>query len=308
MQFKGLIQFIKILRRALRSLKNNDPLRMAAATAFFTTFALPPILIILIQILGLVLGPASISDHLFEHLGDIIGTDSVAQIKSTLTGFQSLARNWYITIGGSIFLFFVATTLFKVIKDSLNQLWNIKAYPTAGFKTRVKSRLISMAVIVVAGLLFLGVLLAEGLQALLDDYILEMWPNYGSLFFLVMNQVLSVVIVTSWFAVLFKYLSDGNPSWRVTLAGALFTGVFFTIGKLILGWLLTMSNIQNIYGASGSLVLLLLFVFYTSFILYYGAIFTRVWAEFKNQPIEPQKHAYKYQLSEIKKIETTVGG
>jgi membrane protein len=273
---------------------------MAAATAFFATFALAPIIIILVQIFGLIFNPESISDHLLDHLEEVIGTDSVEQIRQTLHGFKQLAINWYITLGGFVFLVFVSTTLFVVIRNSLNQLWNIKTYTKSKFNSRLFTRLKSVAVILVSGLLFLAVLLTETILAILREYITEVWPYSTSLLFVILNQLISVSIVTIWFAVIFKYLSDARLPWNTTIAGALFTGILFTIGKLILGWMLKLSNIQTIYGASGSFVLLLLFVFYCSFILYYGAMFTRVWTEFQKSSIQPQKNAYKYIVSEIK--------
>jgi membrane protein len=300
MKFPSPIQFAKLLVYAFRGLKNNDPLRMAAATAFFATFALAPILIILIQILGLILNPQSISDHLFGHLAEIVGNESVGQIRQTLQGFKQLASNWYITIGGFIFLIFVATTLFAVIRNSLNQLWGIKTYGKSAFNARLVNRLKAVAVIMISGILFLGVLLGEGMLALMKEYIIELWPDTSTLLFALLNQVASILIVTIWFAVIFKYLSDAILKWNTAIVGASFTGVLFTMGKLILGWVLALSNIQTIYGASGSFVLLLLFVFYCSFILYYGAMFTRVWAEYHRSSIEPRKNAYKYMLSEVK--------
>lgn len=300
MQILSPIEFGRILIHAFRELKNNDPLRIAAATAFFATFALAPIMIILIQILGLILDPQSISDHLFEHLSEIIGSESVSQIKQTLQGFTGLAKNWYITLGGFVFLIFVATTLFAVIRNSLNQLWGIKTFSKRTFNVKLVSRLKAVVVIMMSGILFLAVLLGEAILALLNEYITELWPDASSFLFAVLNQFASILIVTIWFAVIFKYLSDANLNWNTTIAGALFTGILFTIGKLVLGWVLALSNIQTIYGASGSFVLLLLFVFYCSFILYYGAMFTRVWSEYHKVPIAPRKNAYKYVLSEFK--------
>jgi membrane protein len=299
MQFPSPIQFGKLLFHTLRELKHNDPLRMAAATAFFATFALAPILIILIQILGLILDPQSISDHLFGHLAEIVGNESVAQIRQTLDGFKKLANNWYITVGGFIFLIFVATTLFTVIRNSLNQLWGIRPHHKRAFNVKLANRFKAFAVIMVSGILFLAVLFGEGFLALMNEYISELWPGSATILFAILNQVISILIVTIWFAVIFKYLSDATLKWNTTIAGALFTGLLFTAGKLILGWILALSNIQTIYGASGSFVLLLLFVFYSSFILYYGAMFTRVWAEYNRSPIEPKRNAYKYVLSEV---------
>jgi membrane protein len=299
MHFPSVIQFIRLLRDAFSGLKNNDPLRMAAATAFFATFSLAPILIILIQLLGLLFGPESISDHMVDHLAEIIGEASAEQIKQTLQGFKHLARNWYITMGGFLFLTFVSTTLFAVIRDSLNQLWSIKTYASPAFRTTLLQRLKAVAVIMISGILFVGVLFGEAIVSLLREYISEIWPGSTTILFGLLNQAISVVIVTIWFAVIFKYISDAHLAWNPTLVGALFTGILFTGGKLLLGWMLALSNIQTIYGASGSFVLLLLFVFYCSFILYYGAMFTRVWAEYQHSSIEPRNNAYKYIVSEI---------
>jgi membrane protein len=296
----SLRELFGILKKAAVDLKNNDPLRMAAATAFFTTFALPAILIIFIQIFGLVVDPESFSDHLFEHLGSILGNSSADQIKQTLMGFRRLASNVFIGIGGFIFLVFVATTLFKVIRDSLNQLWNIKVYSGTGVKFKLQARIRAMLIIMISGLLFLTTILGEAVQALLLDYIKEIWAGSTSLLYALINQFISIMVVTIWFTLIFRLLANGRPVWKVAFSGGLFTGVLFTIGKLLLAWMLGFSNIDTIYGASGSIVLILLFVFYSSFILYFGATFTYAWAEYVNRPIVPKKHAYSYELSEIK--------
>ena len=158
----------------------------------------------------------------------------------------------------------------------------------------------SMIVILLAGLLFVTVMAAETAQAVLRDYFNEYWKGSGSFLIIALNQIVSVGVVTLWFTVLFKFLPDGHPSWKVAWMGGLFTGVLFTIGKLFLAWMLAKGNLKNIYGASGSFVLVLLFVFYVSMILYYGGMFTRVWAEHKKDPIIPSKFAYQYELAEIK--------
>lgn len=295
-----LVTFAQLLRRALTGFRQNDPLRMAAATAFFATFALPAILIILIQIFGWFVNPDKLSTHLFAHLAPMFGKDSVSQIRGTLQGFRKLAQNPYITIGGFLFLTFVATTLFKIIKDSLNQLWNIRPKATSKLGIRIMRRGKSMIVILLAGLLFVAVMAAETAQAVLRDYFNEYWKGSGSFLIIALNQIVSVGVVTLWFTVLFKFLPDGHPSWKVAWMGGLFTGILFTLGKLFLAWMLAKGNLKNIYGASGSFVLVLLFVFYVSMILYYGGMFTRVWAEHKKDPIIPSKFAYQYELAEIK--------
>lgn len=298
---RKLIAFIQVLGQSVKLLGQNDPLRMAAATAFFTTFALPAILVILIQVLGIFIDRRTVSAHLFEHLAVILGSESGNQLRDVLRGFRRIAENPIVTILLFVFLLFVATTLFKVIRDSINQLWSIRGHKRKGIQSAVQNRLIAFAVILVAGILFLLSLFAEGIQALLRDYISEVWSRPMSSIFSIFNQVISLIVVTVWFAILFRFLPNGRPEWRICIAGGLFTGVLFTIGKLVVRYFLSMSNINDIYGASGSFVLILLFVFYASFMLYYGAMFTKVWAEYRKRPIRPNDHSYSYIITEIEK-------
>ncbi len=294
----AILNFGGLLKKSLLELSQNDPLRMAGATAFFTTFALPPILIIIIQVLGLVFNPQNISRQLFATLSGLVGRESVQQIIDTLMAFRKLAQNWAITIGGFLFLLFVATTLFKIIKSSINQIWKIKVFERRGVWKNLNTRAKSVLVIVVAGVLFVIGLVAEAAQAYLGKYIFELSPLLASYYKSVLNYLMSIVIVTAWFAIVFRYLPDGRPLWKVALTGALVTSILFNIGKLVLRWLLTYSNINTVYGASGSIVLLLLFVFYSSLILYFGATFTKVWAQHHGMPIRPRPYAQHYHLTE----------
>ncbi len=224
-----LIDYFKLFTKALSEFSKNDPLRMGGATAFFTTFALPPILVILIQVLGLIYSTDKIRRQLFDNLEGIIGTESGVQILNVLTGFGELARNWYITVGGFIFLLFVATTLFKIIKSSLNQLWKVKVVRKRGLWRGLQSRLQSIIVILIAGVLFVISILAEAAQAFLGHYIFEVSPLIATYFNTALNHLLSVIIVTLWFSIVFRYLPDARPGWKVALKGAFITSILFNI-------------------------------------------------------------------------------
>ncbi len=292
---KGLC---KIFRLAFKEFKQNEPLRLAGATAFFTTFALPPILIILVQIIGLVFRKEGISNNFFSSLSRILGKQGAGQIQETFQGFTSLAKNGFIAVGGFLFLLFVATTLFKVIKDSMNQLWKVKLRNNKA-ADQLKGRMTSLAIILIAGFLFVTALLAEGVEAFLHRYTGSWHSLTGSFINILLNQLISVVIVTTWFTVLFKMLPDAKVSWRVSFAGGLFTGLLFSAGKIFIRSMLTAGNLSTIFGASSSIVLLLLFVFYCSFILYYGACFTKVYADYVHDPIKAANHAIEYKLVEV---------
>lgn len=296
----SLKQLGTLLVVSFKDLRQNEPLRLAGSTAFFTTFALPPILIILIQIIGLVFRIENLRDKFFTRLAEVLGRQSAAQVMETFLGFKSLARNWEITLIGSVFLMFVATTLFKVIKGSLNQLWNVKVAAKRPLKMQFESRAISMIVILLAGILFTGSMLVEGIESFFRNYTGELNGETANFLNILLNLAISIVIVTCWFSVLFKVLPDAKSSWKVVIAGGLFTGVLFSAGKIIIRYMLGFGNLNNIFGASSSFVLLLLFVFYSSFILYYGACFTKAYAGFIKDPIKPAHYAIAYKLVEVK--------
>ncbi|MBD0297247.1 MAG: YihY/virulence factor BrkB family protein [Bacteroidota bacterium] len=300
---KDIYQLPRLLSAALKDLLKNDPLRMAGATAFFTTFALPPILVILIQVLRLVLDPQQIRLELYHSLSDIVGPEAVQQLREVIQSFRRLAQNWYITIGGFLFLVFVATTLFKVIQGSLNQIWQIRPHKEKGLLKGLRTRFHSILVILVAGVLFVIGIMVEGARAFIGKYIFDFSPLLSVYFNTIVNSVFSIIIVTLWFVIMFRYLPDGRPDWPVAFAGSFLTALLFTVGKIVLHWLLTYSNINTLYGTSASIVLLLLFVFYSAMILYYGAAFTKVWGTYKRRPILPLPHAMYYKL-----VETEVEG
>jgi membrane protein len=287
-----------LLRRSLSELQRNDPLRMAGATAFFTTFALPPIIVILIQVLKLVLDPEMIRNELFDSLSEIVGPEAVAQLNRVLLGITRLAHNWWVTAAGFLFLVFVATNLFSIIKHSINQIWKIKPQKRRGVFKKMRTRSHAIIVILVAGFLFLIGIIAETLQTFIGQKIFSYSPLLSFYFNTTVNYVLSLLIVTIWFAIMFRYLPDGRPSWRIALTGALVTSLLFLMGRFVLHLLLSYSNINTLYGTSASIVLLLLFVFYSALILFFGAAFTKVWALHCKKPIQPLSYAMHYRLVE----------
>jgi membrane protein len=292
-------KILLLLTGAFGILRANNPLRIAAATAFFTTFALPPILIIVVQVFGMLFEIENLSEQFFERIADVLGTESSSTIKQIFTGFLSKAQNWWITIGGFVFLIFVATTLFKVIKDTLNQLWDIQEEQNNNLRVRLEKRAIGIVVILLAGILFVVGTLADGIQALLGNYLNEISPITGLVFDSIVSKIISILLVTTWFSLLFKLLPDANPSWRVAITGGFFTGILFTIGKFLIPKLLPFGELTSIFGTSSSVVLLLLFVFYSSFILYYGACYTKVYAEAIHQPIKGGRYGHKFDAKKV---------
>ncbi|MEO5682810.1 MAG: YihY/virulence factor BrkB family protein [Chitinophagaceae bacterium] len=272
-----------VLKDALKLFLENDPLKIAGATAFFTMFALPPILIILVQFFSIFIDPQTIRHELFVSLSDIFGQEAVRQIVSVIRAVKKLSYNWVATAFGFIFLLFVATTVFKIIKSSINQIWEVdKQPPQKKAIARLQARLQSLGVIFVTGLLFTIGAFIETVQVFIGNYFFKIFPSLSDTFNQLLSFIISTLVTAIWFLIIFRYLNDSRPKWSIAWTGALFTSLLFSIGKIILHLLLNYNNINNIYGASASIVLLLLFMFYSAMILYYGTAFTKVWEQYKS--------------------------
>lgn len=289
---KELSVLLDCFRPSLQLFQKNDPLRMAGATAFFSTFALPPIVFMLAQLFGLFIGRRSMGQGLLENISGVLGKEGAEQVRQVIRSIRGFSDSWYVIVLGILFLFFVATTLFNVIKDSLNQIWRISVKEKPGLLFMLSIRLRSFAVILLVGLLFLADLVLESVQLVAGNYIESIWQGGGIFLQTVSSKIISVVIMTSWFIMLFHFVADGRPSWKASMIGGLLTGILFTAGRFVLRVLLVDSNIGSMYGASGSFVLILLFVFYSSFILYFGACFIAVYSAKKNWPVRPNHKAY----------------
>ena len=297
------------LRSAFSLLIANDPLRLAGATAFFTTFALPFLLIILVQVLSLIFNRREISRDMFDRMSSILGEESMRQVVVTIRGFRGLVESWWAVLAGSLFMVFVVTTLFRVIRNSINQLWMIRIEPGYEWRMSLLGRFYSLLLILGIAVLFSVGGLLEGLQLVLGNYINELLPGSGIWFSGVLSYLISVAITTTWFALLFRYIPDARPSWKVSFTGALLTSFLFSLGKSVLKQLLVNSHLEIVFGRSAPYVLVLLFVFYSAMILYFGAAFTISWARYKQSPVRVLPHAdfYMYGRQETE-IETETFG
>ena len=192
-------------------------MRMAGATAFFTTFALPPIVFILSQLFGFFLGRSNMGRELIEKISNTLGKDGAEQVRQVVRSIHGFSNSWYVLVFGFIFLVFVATTLFGEIKNSLNQLWQISVKENPGLLFELSARVRSFAVILLTGLLFLADLFLESFEVIAGSYADDIW-QWGSMYFKsAIQQIASVIIVAAWFILLFRFLADGKPTWKASL-------------------------------------------------------------------------------------------
>ncbi|WP_443938237.1 YihY/virulence factor BrkB family protein [Pedobacter sp. MW01-1-1] len=291
--------FFSTVHKAFILFQKNDPLRLAGATAFFANFALPPILIILIRLFGMFTDRRALVGNLFKHLGNILDDNSTEQIRLTLRNIRNIHQSWYVTIFSFIFFLFVATTLFNIIKNSLEQIWNIGSESRKGIVFTLKSRAISVVIILLAGILFFIGMLADSVQAIIGSYLKTGVPSLGLVITSITNQLVFITIVTTWFSILFRFLTNGRPTWKIAFSGGFFTGCLFTIGKYLLRILLPLSNIGSVYGSAGSIIVIMLFVFYSSLIFYFGASFIKALSTERQTPIEPKNGYFAYELTQV---------
>jgi len=290
-----------ILLQSFSILKKNDPLRLAGATAFFTSFALPPIIFILSLLFGLLIGRNTMSQSLITNISEMVGKEGAKPVRQVLRSIHGFSDSWYVIVIGFLFLIFIATTLFLVIKSSLNQIWQISIKDKPGILFYIKNRLKALIIILVTGFLFWANIFVEGLEMVAATYVNSLFTIGNFDFKFLFSNIGSIFIIGAWFILLFRYLADGHPKWLACVGGGLLTSILFAIGKWVLKLLLINTNISKVYGTSGSLVLVLLFVFYCSMILYYGASYIAVYSAKKEWPIIPNHEAYLYRIQKVKK-------
>jgi len=292
--------FLRVAANAFTNLKANDPIRMAGATAFFAFFALPAIVIILTQVYGeLLTGDERwVRWQLFRQLADVFGRPGARQLRDISRSLQQARSSGLSTVLSVVVLLLASTTMFVIIKNSINQLWNVRATPQRRVWNALADRLTALGVIVLTGLLFTASLtLQRALAALARE---GMGAGFGlTLIQSVQEHGVSVLILTVWFAFVFRYLPDVRIDWRAVWVGALVTGVLVEIGKYVLAHLLIDSAVGSLYGSAGAITLVLLFVFYCSLIFYYGASFTRQYAHWKKLDASPKAHSATYQIREV---------
>jgi membrane protein len=289
-----------ILVDSIVTLRRNDGLILASSTAFFATFSLSPIIVILVNVLSLYFKSESIRHELFFKLESTFGQQTASEIEKIVNNFMAFEGNWWVTIVSFVFLLFVATTLMGIIRKSIHQLWHIKRKSSVRLRYNVNERLTAMGILGIIGLLFIVSLMLDTSLAIFRDYLQELIPGVNAILIRGINLIISIAVVTAFFTMLFKMLPEASLHWKVAFVGGIVTALLFGLGKFVLGRLLIESNLRTIFGASASIALVLLFIFYSALIMYFGAAFTYAYAKVVGDPIKPGKYADEYEERVIK--------
>ncbi|MGM0582515.1 MAG: YihY/virulence factor BrkB family protein [Bacteroidota bacterium] len=291
---KHFIEILKLIPKSLKDLKDKNPLQLASSTAFFSLFAIPPILVILINSLSIFIKPEFLNDEIFSQISNVLGSSGTEQIKQIFKNFQELPDDLLTSILVFLFLLFIGTNLFFLVQLNINQVWDVPSKSNQKFTSHLRGRLTAIVLVLIGGVIILVAILSDIVLAFIGDHISEILPNIKSYVIRIISLVFSLLTFSAWFTLLFKILPNAKLPWKPALVGGIMSSVLFKLGQLVIEQILVNSNIKGIFGASSSIVLVMLFIFYVSFIFYFVAMFIKNYSDFIDQPItiiRKEKHS-----------------
>lgn len=280
-----------IIKDSFIGFRQDKVLKLSASLAYYTVFALPALALVLISVTGIFYGEDAASGVIFSQLDGLIGKNAALQIQEAVKNRHLSGTSFIGTIIGGAMLLLSASGIFGEIQDSINLIWGLRAKPKRGILKMLLNRILSFSLVLSLGFAMLVSLVINGLLAALKARLQVEFPQLNVNLVLIADYVLQVVIITYLFAIIFKMLPDAKIKWRDVSVGAFVTTMLFLIGKFLLGFYLTRNSSIEAYGAAGSIVLILLWAYYSSAILYLGAEFTQVYAKRYGSAIEPNKYA-----------------
>jgi len=286
-----MLTFWRILKRAATEFLADNGMKLSASLSYYTIFSMGPILIIIISLAGIFFGREAVEGRIYWQIKGLVGSSAAIQIQEIIQNIEKSQLSASGALVGVVMLLIGATGVFTEIQDSINYIWSIRSKPKKGLLRLLTNRLISFSLIVSIGFLLLVSLIVNALVDVLHEQLRRYFNDTMVYVFQGINYLILMVVITALFAIVFKVLPDAKIKWKDSLLGSTFTAVLFLVGKFLIGFYLSFSNVGVTYGAAASIVLILLWVYYTSIILYFGAEFTKVYALSYGSGIEPDKTA-----------------
>ena len=269
----------------------NRVLKLSAALAYYTVFSLGPMIIVIIFLADLFYGRQAIEGTVYGQLSGLIGPAAATQVQETIKNSALSNQGSVMAVVGFVTLLIGATSVFAEIQDSINMIWGLKAKPKKGWLKMLVNRLLSFSVVVSLGFLLLVSLIVNGLLESLMGRLKQAFPDLTVVVVYIINLVITFAVITSLFGIIFKVLPDAKIKWKDVLVGAMATAGLFMAGKFLITYYIGTSDVGSAYGAAGSLVVLLLWVYYSAVILYFGAEFTKIYAAHYGSRIHPNHYA-----------------
>ena len=269
---------------------DHKALRLSAALAYYAVFSIAPLLVITLGVAGVIWGHEAAQGQLYDQMQSYVGTQAAEAIKAMVESASGQSKGKIATVVGFVILLFGASGVFGELKDALNTIWGVKPKPGIGMRGLIRDKLLNFGMVLVIGFLLLVSLVVSATVAALShdlEYILPM-PPWA---WVCISSLLSFGTVAVLFAMIFKILPDAKIRWGDVVVGATITAFLFELGKTGLGWYLGRESTSHAYGAAGSVVLLLLWIYYASCILFFGAEFTQVYSQARGHKIQPTSYA-----------------
>jgi len=263
-------------------------------------------LIIIISVSDIFYGRAAIEGTLYHQIAEFVGNDAALQIQNTIRAAALTKSSFWAATIGAVTLLVGATSVFNEIQDSINYIWKLKAKPRkgTGILKLLINRLLSFSIVVSLGFLLLVSLLINGAMDALIDRLTQMYPHLTVIMLYAFNIILTFGITALLFGMIFKVLPDARIQWGHVRAGAFTTAILFMAGKFLIGLYLGHSKLSTAYGTAGSIIVMLLWVYYSAMILYFGAVFTHVYATHSGSRIYPNSYAVWVQEIEIESVKS----
>jgi len=288
-----------ILKNSASAFSVDKVTKLSGSLAYYTVFALAPLLIIIISLSGIFFGQEAAQGKVYRQLADFLGPDTALQLQQIIKNASLAGKSKVAAIIGGITLLIGATTVFAEIQESINMIWGLKPKPKRGWLKMLKNRFLSFSIIISLGFLLLVSLTITTLIDSFSNNLRAHFPQIAVVIFYILNLVITLVVITLIFGVIFKVLPDAKIKWKDVIAGAIATGVLFMIGKFGISFYISKSSVGSTYGAAGSLVIVLLWVYYSAIILYFGAEFTKAYAVEFGSEIYPDDYAVTTKTVEV---------
>ena len=285
----GAKGYLGLFKTAAMDWMDDKAPRLGAALAFYTIFSLAPLMTVVVTIASLWY-TENADQQIYSQMASVIGQEKAAELGKMLTQHGEKKQGVFTAISAALMLIVGATGVFVQLQDSLNEIWEVKPKPGQGIMGFIRHRLLSFAMILgVAFLLLTSLLLSTGL-AVVGKYFSHLFGDMNILFQIV-NIAVSFGIITLLFALMFKYVPDAKVAWKDVWFGSIVTALLFTIGKFGLGMYIGKSSVVSTYAAAGALLIVLLWVYYSAQIVFFGAELTQAYAQAVGRSVEPSKHA-----------------
>lgn len=293
----------ELLKRTYREFDDDNGIKLSASLSYYTIFSLPPLLIIILSIFSFFFGPEAVTGRFYVQINGMVGYQAALQIQETIKNIELSNSNSFAAIFGGTLLLIGASGVFAEIQSSINFIWGLKAKPNKGIMKFIKNRIMSFSMIASVGFLLLVSLMVNTVMDVINTRLLRFFPDSTVYLFYVLNILVLFATTTILFAIIFKTLPDGYIAWKDALIGSSFTSFFFMFGKFAIGFYLGSSTVATVYGAAGSVIIILIWVYYSAIILYFGAEFTKVYANLHGDKIVPNAYAVeiKVEVIEVKK-------